>query len=59
MTTRTHANILLALCAALVGFGILTIAVSVGFFMNLLGAGIMATGGGAAYLIWSHRHAPT
>ena len=31
------------------------IAVSSGFFMNLLGAGIMAAGGSAAYLILSHR----
>jgi len=38
---------------SLIGFGILTIAASPGFFMNLLGAGMMATGGAAAYLISS------
>ncbi len=38
-------KLLLAVCAVLIGFGILTIAVSSGFFMNLLGAGIMASGG--------------
>jgi uncharacterized membrane protein YjjP (DUF1212 family) len=35
--------------------GLLIIAVSSGFFMNLLGAGTMASGGAAAYLILSHR----
>jgi hypothetical protein len=48
-------NGLLAVCAALVCFGVLTIVVSPGFFMNLLGAGMLATGGAAAYLISSHR----
>ena len=48
-------KLLLAVCAILVGFGILIIAVSAGFFMNLLGAGIMALGGSAAYLILSYR----
>ncbi len=48
-------KLLLAVCAVLIGFGTLTIAVSAGFFMNLLGAGIMALGGSAAYLILSHR----
>jgi hypothetical protein len=33
-------KLLLAVCAVLVGFGIVIIAMSVGFFMNLLGAGI-------------------
>jgi hypothetical protein len=47
--------LLLAICAVLIGFGILIIAVSSGFFMNLLGAGITASGGSAAYLILSHR----
>ena len=47
--------VLLAVCAVLIGFGILIIAVSSGFFMNLLGAGTMASGGSAAYLILSHR----
>jgi hypothetical protein len=55
MTARTHATILLAVCGILVGFGLLTIVVSPGFFMSLLGAGIMTTGGAAAYLISSHR----
>jgi hypothetical protein len=45
--------ILLTVCAILVGVGILTIAVSPGFFMNLLGAGMLATGGTAAGLILS------
>jgi hypothetical protein len=58
MTKRIHINVLLAVCTALVGFGILTIAISPGFFMNLLGAGMMGTGGAAAYLIWSHRFEP-
>jgi len=48
-------KLLLAVCAVLIGFGTLTIAVSAGLFMNLLGAGIMALGGSAAYLILSHR----
>ena len=30
-------KLLLAVCAVLIGFGTLTIAVSAGFFMNLLG----------------------
>ena len=47
--------VLLAVCAVLVGFGIFVIAVSSGFFMNLLGAGTIASGGSAAYLILSHR----
>jgi hypothetical protein len=47
--------LLLAICAGLICFGILTIAVAPGFFMNLLGAGIFAAGGSAAYLILSHR----
>jgi hypothetical protein len=52
-------KLLLAVCAVLVGFGILIIVVSAGFFMNLLGAGIMALGGSAAYLILSHRTTDT
>jgi hypothetical protein len=48
-------KLLLAICTVLVGFGILIIGVSSGFFMNMLGAGIMALGGSAAYLIVSHR----
>jgi hypothetical protein len=48
-------TVLLAVCAVLIGFGILIIAVSSGFFMSLLGAGTMASGGSAAYLILSHR----
>ncbi|SDN37726.1 hypothetical protein [Afipia sp. GAS231] len=46
---------LLAICAALVAFGIFTIAVSHGFFTQLSGAVIMALGGSAGYLIGSHR----
>ncbi len=46
-------KLLLAVCAVLIGLGTVTIAVSGGFFMNLLGAGIMALGGSAAYLILS------
>jgi hypothetical protein len=58
MSARSASTVgLLAVCAVLVGFGLLTIAVSPGFFMNLLGAGMMATGGTAAYLISSHRPA--
>ena len=45
--------ILLKVCVILVGAGILTIAVSPGFFVNLLGAGMLATGGTAAGLILS------
>ena len=48
-------KLLLAVCAVLVGFGMPIIVVSPGFFMNLLGAVIMALGGSAAYLILSHR----
>ena len=35
-------TVLLAVCAVVIGFGILIIAVSSGFFINLLGAGTMA-----------------
>jgi hypothetical protein len=38
----------------LVCFGLVVIAISAGLFMNLLGAGIFATGGSAAYLILGH-----
>jgi hypothetical protein len=48
-------KLLLAVCAVLVGFCILIIVVSPGFFMNLLGAAVTALGGSAAYLILSHR----
>jgi hypothetical protein len=46
---------LLVICAILVAFGILTIAVSHGFFTQLTGAVIMALGGSAGYLIASQR----
>jgi hypothetical protein len=52
-------KLLLAVCAVLVGLGIVVSAVSAGFFMNLLGAGIMGSGGAAAYLILSHRTTDT
>jgi hypothetical protein len=52
-------KLLLAVCAVLVGFGMLIIVVSAGFFMNLLGAAVMALGGSAAYLILSHRTTDT
>jgi hypothetical protein len=48
-------KILLAVCVVLVGFGIFTIVVSSGFFMNLLGACVAALGGSAAYLLLSDR----
>ena len=48
-------SLLLTVCAVLVAFGIFTIAVSAGFFMQLLGAIVMALGGSAAYLMLSHR----
>jgi hypothetical protein len=47
--------VLLMICAFLVTFGIFTIAVSPGFFMQLTGAVIMALGGSAGYLVASHR----
>ena len=47
-------NVLLAICAALVCFGVFTIAVSPGVFMQILGAGMLGTGGAASYLILSH-----
>jgi hypothetical protein len=47
-------TLLLAVCTVLVVFGILIIAVSPGFLMNLLGAATTAAGGSAAYLILSH-----
>ena len=50
-------TVLLAVCAILIGFGILVIVVSSGFFMNLLGAGAMALGASAAYLILSPSNA--
>ena len=43
--------LLLTVCAVLVVFGIFTIAVSTGFFVQLLGATVMALGDSAAYLI--------
>jgi hypothetical protein len=46
---------LLVICAALVAFGIFTIAISHGLFVQLTGAVIMALGGSAGYLIASHR----
>jgi Flp pilus assembly protein TadB len=49
-------HFLLAVCAGLICFGILTVAWSSGFFMNLLGASILAAGGSAAYLILSNRN---
>ena len=52
-------HFLLAVCAGLICFGILTVALSSGFFMNLLGAGILAAGGSAAYLILSNRNDQT
>ena len=48
-------NMLLAICAGLVCFGVFTIAGSPGFFMQFLGAGMLGAGGAAAYLILSHR----
>jgi hypothetical protein len=48
-------TVLLAVCAVLIGFGILIIAVSSGFFMKLLGAGTIASSGSAAYLTLSHQ----
>jgi hypothetical protein len=44
--------LLLTVCALLIAFGIFTIAVSAGFFVQLLGATVMAFGGSAAYLVW-------
>ena len=44
-------TLLLTVCALLVVFGIFTIASSAGFFVQLLGAIAMASGGSAAYLI--------
>jgi hypothetical protein len=46
---------MLAISAALIVLGLLTIAVSDGFLMNLLGACIAGLGGAAAYLILLHR----
>jgi hypothetical protein len=46
---------LLAVCAILSGFGLFSVAVFPGFFTILLGSGMMATGGTAAYLIFSHK----
>ena len=48
-------NMLMAFCAGLFCFVVFTIAGSPGFFMQLLGAGMLGTGGAAAYLILSHR----
>ena len=58
MTKRIHINVLLTVCTALVGFGILTIAISPGFFMNLLRCRHGGDRGAAAYLIWSHLFEP-
>ena len=44
--------LLLTVGALLIAFGIFTIAVSAGFFVQLLGATVMALGGSAAYLVW-------
>jgi hypothetical protein len=48
-------GVLRVICAILVGVGVLIIAVSSGFFMNLMGAGIVGASGSAAYLILSQR----
>jgi hypothetical protein len=44
--------LLLTVCALLIAFGIFTTAVSASFFVQLLGATVMALGGSAAYLVW-------
>jgi hypothetical protein len=46
--------VLRVISAILIGVGVLIIAVSSGFFMNLLGAGIVGAGGATTYLILSH-----
>ena len=47
---------MLAICGALLAFGLLTVAVSSGgLFMSLLGAGMMGTGGAAGYLMIMHE----
>lgn len=46
---------MLAMSIILVFFGLVTILVSDGFLMNLLGASIAGLGGAATYLILSHR----
>jgi hypothetical protein len=51
----TDTRVLLSVCAFLVAFGMLVIVASSGIFMNLLGAGILAAGGTAAYLLLSNR----
>jgi hypothetical protein len=51
----TDTRVLLSVCAFLVAFGMLVIVASSGFFMNLLGAGMLAAGGTAAYLLLSNR----
>jgi hypothetical protein len=47
--------LLSATCIALVCYGLYICVASHGFFNNLLGALISATGGGAFYLMWSIR----
>ena len=54
-STSMTDKLLLVVCAILIAFGILFTALSSGFFMNLLAAGIMGSGGAVAYLILSHR----
>jgi hypothetical protein len=51
----TASTVLLSIGVVLCSFGLWTIAVSEGFFMSLLGAGMMSTGGTAVFLIASYQ----
>jgi len=50
-------NVLLAASAVLIGIGLWVALGSTGFFMNLLGALLVAIGGAAAYLNLAERAA--
>ena len=48
-------KIAIGICVGLVVYGVMTVALSHGFFTDLLGAGMLALGGGSAYLLLTER----
>jgi hypothetical protein len=56
MKISNHDYVLLAICLALVCFGLFEIVMARGLFGDLIGACIFAAGGSAAYLILGGRN---
>ena len=48
-------GIAIAICIALITYGLVTVATSQAFFVDLLGAGMTGCGGAAAYLLIVER----